>query len=48
MRIRPANGARVKYEYYDLNRLTSEARSGTNPYCISYNYDDAGNRLIIF
>jgi YD repeat-containing protein len=35
----------VDYGYDNLYRLTSETRSGTNAYAISYTYDNVGNRL---
>jgi fibro-slime domain-containing protein/RHS repeat-associated protein len=39
------DGSHVAYGYDDLYRLTSEVRTGTEPYSISYTYDDVGNRL---
>jgi len=43
--VTEADGSQVAYGYDTLHRLTSEARTGTNPYNISYGYDPAGNRL---
>ena len=39
------DGSRVDYGYDDLYRLTSETRTGSNAYSISYTYDNVGNRL---
>jgi RHS repeat-associated protein len=33
------------YQYDDIYQLISETRTGTNPYTISYDYDQVGNRL---
>lgn len=43
--VTEADGSQVSYGYDALHRLTSEVRTGTNPYTISYGYDPAGNRL---
>jgi RHS repeat-associated protein len=43
--VTEADGSQVAYGYDPLHRLTSEVRTGTNPYTISYGYDPAGNRL---
>jgi RHS repeat-associated protein len=43
--VTEADGSQVAYGYDALHRLTSEVRTGTNPYTISYGYDPAGNRL---
>lgn len=40
-----ADGSQVTYGYDALHRLTSEVRTGTNLYNVSYGYDPAGNRL---
>lgn len=37
-------GSAVSYGYDDIYQLTSETRTGTNPYTITYQYDPAGNR----
>jgi RHS repeat-associated protein len=37
-------GSAVSYGYDDIYQLTSETRTGTNAYTITYQYDDAGNR----
>ena len=42
--IENGGAAQVDYGYDDLYRLTSETRTGTNPYTISYTYDNVGNR----
>jgi len=38
------DGSAVVYAYDDIYQLTSETRTGTNPYSITYQYDDVGNR----
>ncbi|MDA1014983.1 MAG: hypothetical protein O3A00_11105 [Planctomycetota bacterium] len=43
--VTESDGSQVSYGYDPLHRLTSEVRTGTNPYNISYGYDPAGNRL---
>jgi RHS repeat-associated protein len=40
-----ADNSKVDYGYDDLYRLTSETRTGSNAYGISYTYDNVGNRL---
>jgi RHS repeat-associated protein len=37
------DGSQVTYAYDDLYRLTSETRTGTNPFSRTYGYDLAGN-----
>ena len=39
------DGSVVTFGYDALHRLTSDVRTGTNPYNIAYTYDAAGNRL---
>jgi RHS repeat-associated protein len=39
------DGSVVTYSYDDLYRLTGETRTGTNPYTLTYSYDNVGNRL---
>jgi RHS repeat-associated protein len=39
------DGSHVAYGYDDCYKLTSEVRTGANPYTISYGYDNVGNRL---
>jgi RHS repeat-associated protein len=34
----------VEYTYDDIYQLESETRTGTNPYTITYQYDNVGNR----
>jgi len=43
--ITELDGSVVTFSYDALHRLTSDVRTGTNPYNISYTYDPAGNRL---
>jgi len=43
--VSEADGSQVAYGYDALHRLTSETRTGTNSYTITYGYDPAGNRL---
>jgi len=38
------DGSAVSYGYDDIYQLTSETRTGTNAYGITYQYDNAGNR----
>jgi RHS repeat-associated protein len=38
------DGSVVTYTYDDIYQLTSEIRTGTNPYSITYQYDAVGNR----
>ena len=42
--VTEADSSAVAYDYDDTYQLTSETRTGTNPYTITYAYDDAGNR----
>lgn len=42
--ITELDASQVTYGYDSLHRLTSEVRTGANPYSISYAYDPAGNR----
>ncbi len=42
--VSEADGSAVTYSYDDIYQLTSETRTGTNPYSITYQYDDIGNR----
>jgi len=39
------DGSRTTFGYDALHRVTSDVRTGTNPYNIAYTYDPAGNRL---
>ncbi len=39
------NGSIINYTYDELYRLTSEVRTGTNPYSRTYSYDLTGNVL---
>ncbi|MEA3346649.1 MAG: RHS repeat-associated core domain-containing protein [Candidatus Auribacterota bacterium] len=39
------DGSEISYTYDNFYRLTKETRAGTNPYSISYIYDEVGNRL---
>jgi RHS repeat-associated protein len=41
--VTEANGSTVAYDYDALYRLTSDTRTGTNPFSGSYAYDLAGN-----
>jgi RHS repeat-associated protein len=38
------DGSVVSYSYDDIYQLTSETRTGTNPYTNAYQYDSVGNR----
>jgi RHS repeat-associated protein len=38
------DGGAVTYGYDDIYQLTSETRTGTHPYSITYQYDASGNR----
>jgi YD repeat-containing protein len=42
-KVTELDGSQVVYTYDDLYRLTSETRTGTNPFSRSYGYDLAGN-----
>jgi len=39
------DGSAVSYGYDDIYQLTSETRTGTNAYSITYQYDAVGNRM---
>ncbi len=45
--VTEADDSNVSYSYDDIYQLTSETRTGTNAYQITYQYDDVGNRTQI-